>query len=402
MLNKLIKYFLGSYTYTVAAESTVSAVNVLKDSFAEVVGLTSKVDFSYSFSCDYFTSLRISAAFDSVGVSYSVSELKGFPKVLKFLLHRPGIALGIVLIFVLSYFSARVIWGFDVVGNVTVPDEEILMLLDDLGCGYGDYIPTMDLDRIHAQYLATSDNISWISVNLKGNFATVEVIETKKGAADQGADGVYANIVATEDAEIYLVKCEAGVPAVDIGKVVRKGELLISGIIGVKEDRVRYEYAKGEVLAYVPRTIEVKVPFEREKKVFTGEKKTEKSVKIFKKFINLFSKGGIEYTVYDKIVDERQISLFGKFPLPVWTRDVTYKEYEYVPEIASSAETVAYAAEELKVRLDDILADSELISNKVSYEVTEKEFIIRYDMLCLTDIGRVSEFTVDGYTGSSR
>ena len=63
---------------------------------------------------------------------------------------------------------------------------------------------------------------------------------------------------------------------------------------------------------------------------------------------------------------------------------------------------MAYAAEELKVRLDDILADSELISNKVSYEVTEKEFIIRYDMLCLTDIGRVSEFTVDGYTGSSR
>ena len=50
---------------------------------------------------------------------------------------------------------------------------------------------------------------------------------------------------------------------------------------------------------------------------------------------------------------------------------------------------------ELRDRLDEMLEDAELISNKVTYTVTDDAFVIKYDMLCLTDISAVSEFTVE-------
>ena len=103
--------------------------------------------------------------------------------------------------------------------------------------------------------------------------------------------------------------------------------------------------------------------------------KAEKSIKFFKKSINLFSKCGIEYTVYDKIIEDRQICLFGKYPLPLWTSAVTYREYEYVTREHTIGETVASAMAELRDRLDETFEDAELISNKVTYTVTDVEYI---------------------------
>ncbi len=398
MIRILSLFISGLYDFTVSAEYSLSVVNILKEYPHTAKNVRMNGNGEYVFSVAALHKHTICTALDEAEVSYSISPLKGVPKYLLWLLCRPGILLGILMMIALSYYSSQVIWGFDVVGNSTVSDDEILLLLDELGCGYGDYIPSLDLDLIHATFLARSEDIAWIAVNLKGNFARVEVMETEKAKDDGHVDGVYANITASEDGQIYLVKTVSGVSVAKAGTVVKKGELLISGIIDVREDRVRYEYAEGEVLAYVPRTIEVKIPFDYAEKAYTGEEKTEKSIKIFKKSINLSSKGGIEYTVYDKIIDDRQICLFGVFPLPVWITDTTYREYEYSSEKHSRAQIVSRAMTALRESLDDVLLDAELISNKVSYEITDDAFVIKYDMLCLADISKVSEFTVENYT----
>ena len=395
MLKAILSYLAGSYIFTVPEESRLELVNCLRDEGISVRRVHLTPDGEYSFTVPAVGCRRLKGTLDELGINYALSNLKGFPRHLLFLVRRPGLIIGGVLILLMSMLSSRVIWGFDVVGNTTVPDDEILLMLDELGCGVGDYIPSLDLDLIHAKFLAKNHDISWIAVNLKGNFATVEVIETRKAESPVFEEGVYANIVAKEDAQIYLVKTEAGVSVAEPGRVVKKGEILISGVIDVREDRVRYEYANGEVLAYVPRVIDIKVPISSAEKVYTGREKSEKSIKFFKKSINLFSKGGIEYTVYDKIIEDRQICLFGKYPLPLWTSAVTYREYEYVTREHTIGETVASAMAELRDRLDETLEDAELISNKVTYTVTDDAFVIKYDMLCLTDISAVSEFTVE-------
>jgi len=396
MFGAFFSYLFGTYSCSVQSEDRLRVVNLLKDISITPIKPHSDEDSSYRFSffAPFYT--RVRSILDDKGIIYSLSPLKGFPNILLFLRRRPGILFGLIILFIVTYCSSRTVWGFDVIGNSTVPDDEILLMLDDLGCGYGDYIPSMDLDLIHAKFLALNEDISWIAVNFNGNFANVEVIETRKGVPSTHPDGIYANLIASEDGQIYLVKTKSGRSVAEAGSIVKKGEILVSGVIDVREDRVRYEYAEGEVLAYVPRTIEVEIPFESARKAYTGREIEDKSIKIFKKIINLFTKGGIEYSVYDKIIDERQIRLFGVFPLPVWTRTVTAREYDYVTDKLSLKESAALAAAELRYRLDDILEDAELISNKVSYEITEEAVIMRFDMICLADISDVCEFTVFG------
>jgi len=398
MFSRLISYLVGSYSFSVPDSSRLECSNILRENAVPVRNAKVLADGSYNFTVSAIRKRALIDMFDEHAIIYSLSPLKGFPRWLLFLFKRPGLIVGAVLVLIITYYSSRVIWGFDVVGNPTVPDDEILLMLDGLGCGYGSYIPHLDLDHIHAQFTAMNPDISWIAVNLKGNFATVEVAETQKGESVLREDNVYANIVAKEDAQLYLIKTASGVSMAKPGDIVKKGEILISGVIDVRENRVRYEYADGEVLAYVPRVIEVKIPLRSHEKSYTGREKIKKSIKIFKKSINLFSKGGIEYTVYDKIIDDRQVCLFGIFPLPLWTNTTTYREYEYVDRELSNDKAAALAMAQLRDRLDEVLEDAELVSNKVTYRFTDDAFVIKYDMLCLTDISTVSEFTVEEKT----
>ena len=395
MIRDLFTFFIGTYKISVKTEDRLRAINLMHQNGLSCRRVKVLPNGDYTFSVTAFAFDKLSVLFQNNCIDYTHSEIKGFPRAVIFMAKRPGIVVGCLLFFALMWFSSRTIWSMDITGNLTVPDSEILTLLDELGCGYGDYIPGIDFDMLHARFISKSENISWISVNLKGNHANIEVLEVKPGDTFSAEEGVYANLVAREDAEIFLVKTVSGASSVTPGTIVKKGELLVSGVVSVREDRVRYEYASGEVLAYVPRTIEVKIPFETSEKVYTGNIKEKKTIKILKKQINLFTKGGIEYTIYDKIIDNRQIILFGRFPLPVWSETSIYKEYEYEKIQNEYEKTVSLAMSELRDRLDETLEDAELVSNKVTTEITEDSFVIRYDMVCLTDIAEVCEFTVE-------
>ncbi len=83
---------------------------------------------------------------------------------------------------------------------------------------------------------------------MRSSLAVVEVAERKKGEKSVAPPrGTYANLTASEDAEIILPEINSGKSTVSVGETVRKGELLASGAITVGENGIRYEYASGEV-----------------------------------------------------------------------------------------------------------------------------------------------------------
>ena len=82
---------------------------------------------------------------------------------------------------------------------------------------------------------------------------------------------------------------------------MRKGDLLVSGIIDSKALGYRLVRARGEVFAAVTLTYDVEIPYEMERKVYTGEFLTEKDVKFFAKTIKLFGKDSISPSSCDTI-----------------------------------------------------------------------------------------------------
>ena len=394
MIKDLFTYFIGTYLVCVSPSDRTKAVAVMYEHGLYYSHSKLADNGTYSFVATSITFQNLQKLFKAHNIEYTHSSINGFPKAVNFIFKRPGIIVGFFIFLTFMIISSRTVWSIQISGNSTVPDGDILALLEELGCGYGDYIPGIDFDVLHARFIARSENISWIAVNMKGNHANVEVLETKNTDTNSKEKGAYANIIAKEDAQVVIIKTAAGVPAVSEGDTVKKGELLVSGIIGVREGKVRYEYAEAEVLAYVPRIIEIKIPLTSNEKSYTGNIFEEKTLKILKKSINLSAKGGIKYAVYDKIIDNRQIMLFGRFPLPIWLETTVYKEYTYTSKLSSQEDAISSAMAELRHELDTVLETSELITNSISTEISDDFFAIKYEMICLTNIAEVCEFSV--------
>lgn len=395
MIKRLLLFFIGWVQVYVSPDAILKCTEILRIEEIEC----SRIITEKSGSLRLVMSLRQFSKFKKAAVAealeYSHSNVLGLPQIFLFFLRRPGIALGVILFTVLTVWSGRIIWNIDIIGNDKVSDESIISLLAELGCSYGDDYTKIDFDRLHSDFLVMSDDISWISVNMKGTHARVEVRELRRGGDEEIPDTVGANVIAAEDAQIMLLKVESGLGAVNNGDVVKKGDLLISGVIPLREGGVRFEYADGEVLSYVSRTVEVEIPFKSTEKTYTGRKSEKNFIKIFKKSINLSLNYGIEYTTYDKIVESERLYLFGLIPLPVWVDKVTFKEYENSETVLESDAAVSAALKELRFEIDEILKTCEIVGIKQICSLSDESYIIKQEMLCITDVAETREFTAD-------
>jgi len=395
MIKRIFLFIVGWVKISVGSDSALKCTELLRRLAVECSYMKNGGcgDIVFILSLRQFLKFRKGAVIDPF--DYVAGEIHGLPKIALFLLKRPGLAVGMVLFSVTTLFSGRIIWNIDVVGNETVSDESIVALLDELGCSYGDDFKKIDFDKLCSELLVKSDDISWISVNMTGTHAKVEVRELRRGGDAPPQKNVGANVIATEDAQIMLVKTEAGIPCVRNGDIVKKGDLLVNGVIPLREGGVRFEYANGEILAYVPRTIQIEIPFKNTEKVYTGRKSKKNMIKIFKKSINLSLNYGIGYTTYDKIIESERICLFGVVPLPVWVDKVSFIEYENSDTVLDVDAAVSAAVRELRYETDEILETCEIVSVKQTCDLSDESYAIKQEMLCITDIGEIREFTTD-------
>ena len=97
-----------------------------------------------------------------------------------------------------------------------------------------------------------SDNgdIAWLSVNIIGTQARVELLEMQK-KGNYIPDEKPHNVVAEEAGEIVYIDSLEGDDAVKVGQYVQKGEMLISGIVGCGEKGFKLVHARGSVKAKV-------------------------------------------------------------------------------------------------------------------------------------------------------
>lgn len=328
-----------------------------------------------------------------------ISDRRGFPVFLRFLRHRPGFVLGTLLLLVWWYVSGRIIWDIRIDGNTVTPDSEIIALLTDLGCGYGDWIPGIDYDDVHAKFLARSETVGWLSVFMHGTVAEVQVRELVKPQPSDRAEGVYANVVAAEEGEIEIVRVFEGQSAVKKGDVVKAGDVVISGVVEKKDMNlpdggVRYEYASGEVIAKTARSIEVEISLSREEKVYTGAETVRKRINFFGNVVNLFQNSGIVYKKYDKIDRIKRISVFGLCFLPFWIEETVYREYAYETHEVSADRAAADAFAELRRLTDEAVGNGELLQRTVSASLADGKYRIRCLLYIERDIGTTKEFTV--------
>ena len=330
-----------------------------------------------------FSKECIEASFiDSIGI---VSFLKKYSK-------RWGIVLGFIFLFVCVNLSSKFLWRINIDGNYSISDDEIMNILYESGLYEGVYVPHLDYDKIHNQFLLKTDKISWISINIDGNVANVKVKERMSEEIKSSA--TYANVVAKQDGQISMVTVYDGIKTVNIYDVVKKGDMLISGVMNSSSQGVRYVHADGIVNAYVTKNITIRIPMRQQIKVYTGNIHTELDLKVFIKNINIFKKYRNSYTLCDKIETSERISLFGVCPLPISINKTKYLEYNFENVTYTQREAKDLALKELKIEMDSQLKDAELISKSINHYCDFEYYYIECELYCIENIAEIVEFEV--------
>lgn len=330
-------------------------------------------------------------------ISAEFSNVRGLPVVIGFMKKRPVLPVGLAVCALWLFLSQSIVWDIRIEGNSKTSDAEITDQLEELGFGIGTYYPAVNFNQLHADYLAVQHDIAWLSVFMNGVVAEVQVRELWADERSMHGENTYANIVAECAGVVREVNVFEGQAAVKPGDIVRAGQVLISGVVEKNDGGIRYEYASGEVICEVSVPLHAEILLKRESKRYTGREIRQRSVKIFKKTINFFINGGIEYATYDKIDMMEQVCPFGFGTLPVWLNTKVYKEYETVTETVSAEiaadEAMACLSEMVKTECEG----AELISKTIG--TYHKNGVVGVSCLLYLnrDIGRAAEFTAELY-----
>ena len=282
--------------------------------------------------------------------------------------NRTGLFAGAVVGIFLLVYSSLFVWDVTVTGNESIPESVVLDALAENGLTLGTYIPNLDTERLEGILMLEIDGVSFISVNLRGTVAHIEIKERAKNAEIVDLSSP-SNLVASMDGQIAAMEITGGVNKVKTGEIVKKGDLLASGVIDSKALGYRLVRARGTVLARTTLTYKIEIPLETHEKVYTGKSKTYQSLKFFSKIINFFRKSNISEENCDRIEKERRLFLFGKIKLPIFLIETTYTEYELQSRILTKEEALQRAKKRLRLESDADLADAEILARHTSVQI---------------------------------
>ncbi len=278
----------------------------------------------------------------------------GFPFLTMRYRKRVGILLGAILCFVILQFMSGYIWMIDVNGNKEIKDETILSACESIGITPGikknSIYPKLEREKL----MLKLEGVAWASINLEGSKLTVNITETKEEDAKEEG---YTNLLATADGIIKKMDIVSGTSVVKVGQAVKKGDLLVSGIIETA-DGTRFVKSKGTVLATSEKEISFREDFKQKKWLFTGKVKCKKVLSFYGFKIPLFLGG--EKGDYETRKSVKTVKLFSK-DLPI---KIYEKRYEFKKE-----GLVSYDHQRLKEKLEKRLGEMDGVT------VISKEFI---------------------------
>ncbi|NLJ65696.1 MAG: sporulation protein YqfD [Clostridiales bacterium] len=178
-----------------------------------------------------------------------IMNKKGFPFILYRFRHRKMLLTGIVVFMTTLYVLSSFIWQVEVVGTLKINPDIIYSNLEKKGIKPGAYKGKLDTWKIENEMLIEIPELSWVSIEFKGTKAIIRAVEREKPPKLLDAE-TPCNIIASKDGIINQILVLEGDALVEVGDTVRKGQLLVSGIIHHEDmETIRYVHAKAKVFA---------------------------------------------------------------------------------------------------------------------------------------------------------
>lgn len=170
---------------------------------------------------------RADAACTRAMCTMEILETSGASHTFSGLRRRWCFALLLILVIAAGYIIPKFVFFYRVSGNDSVPAEQILRELQDLGVGFGTYGPSIKPQNLKNQMLRRIPELQWLTVTQNGMCAEVVVRERpeREPVLDRKTP---QNVVASRAGVITEVLCFDGNCLVSPGQAVESGQLLVS------------------------------------------------------------------------------------------------------------------------------------------------------------------------------
>lgn len=158
-----------------------------------------------------------------------VLSRRGLPFVVKRIKKRKMLMFGAGIFFALLYILSSYIWFVEIIGaNTNIPDGKIRAIAAQYGLRPGSIKNNINVKYIEREILLQIPETAWVGVNFTGTRAVIEIVEK---TLPKPKDTLPANIAAMKDGVISEIIVLSGQAAVKNGETVKKGDILIKGIV---------------------------------------------------------------------------------------------------------------------------------------------------------------------------
>lgn len=322
-------------------------------------------------------------------IPYIIKKI-GFPFVFSVYKKRKGYLLGIVLFVSIIYILSLYIWDISVLGGHTYTPEAMTKFLKENDVYVGIQKKQVNSKNIEELIRLTYNDIGWVSVEIKGTRLIIKIKETKLPTKAVTATE-NRHIIASKDAVIAKIVTRTGIPKVELGSVVKKGDILVSGVVNVIGDnetlvsrnpviadadiigKTFYEYKDKFSLNYIENK-------------YTGNTKKSIMFSMFLKKINIYKPRNF-YPKYDIIVNDYTFRLNENFYLPFGYSLSEYSEYVEVKKKHTEEEAIKIATDNLNryiTKLEE--ANVIIIQNNVKISIDKNSCIAQGKIVVLESI----------------
>jgi similar to stage IV sporulation protein len=389
-------FLFGKARLECAEDELIPMLNVLLsmgESYSNIVS----ADGVASVDIAYISAQRAVALCRASGIEAKAVLLSGLPYYFGRLLSRPGMIAGAIAGLLILLLGNSVLWDVRVAPNEAVETAEVKALLAEYGVKPGAWLSRIDVGDIQTRIERDSNKIAWMSINVIGTVAYVEVIPEVNDPPEDGKEGDGANLVASRDGVIVGYELIAGEPTVEIGRTVRKGELIASGLYDSERFGFRATHAKGSVFARTEYLFEAEIPYDYTVREAQSSEISEISIIFFSFRQKFFKKGGFSGTKYDKIYSDIYIYSSGDATIPIGLSVTRVPIFTEKAATRTPAEAVDIAYFEINRKILASIPEAEILSKSFSGGENSDGTAYRLEcrVECIDDIAETVPFYIN-------
>lgn len=316
-----------------------------------------------------------------------------------------GAVLSVVLIYIMSSF----IWFVEVKGNKKIPAGRVIDTAQEAGLSMGTLKYGVDKDKIEKYIRNEIPEVAWVGVQITGTRALIEIAEKIIVPVPDNSPG---NVVAKKDGLVEELLVLSGKASVSEGTTVKKGDVLISGIITpeikpeeqqteeLQENKepqqlIRFVRAKGIIRARVwyEGYGEAKILDEGTRR--TGRNTEVLSLRLFGKELVLKGPKASPFRDYVTSENLKRLPTWRNLRIPVELVTTKYYEVTRYRDIIGISEAKTIAERKALSAARANLPAGTKVLGEVTEEIPERgSNIVRIKVIieALEDIGQVEPF----------